>query len=77
MKPGSQTERLLAFLRENPGSSSLEVTLALGIVNVTGRCSDLRAEGYRIDCHRRERDHRLAYWLIESYDGTLGLDKAS
>ena len=43
MKPGSQTERLLAFLRENPGSSSLEVTLALGIVNVTGRFSDLRA----------------------------------
>jgi hypothetical protein len=46
----TQTERLLAFLKGNPGASSLEITLATRIVNVTGRVSDLRAAGHRIEC---------------------------
>lgn len=50
MKPGTQTERLLTWLRQNPGSSSLDITIALRIVNVTGRVSDLRAAGYVVDC---------------------------
>ena len=54
MKPDSQAARLLRWLRANPGSSSLEVTLALGIVNVTGRISDLRAAGYVVECRSVE-----------------------
>jgi hypothetical protein len=50
MKEGTQAARLLTWLRQNPGSSSLDVTLALRIVNVTGRVSDLRAAGYVVDC---------------------------
>lgn len=48
----TQTSRILAWLRANPGSSSLEVTLALGIVNVTGRVSDLRAAGHYVECRK-------------------------
>lgn len=47
-----QAMRLLRWLRANPGSSSLEITAALLIPNVTGRVSDLRAAGYTIDCRR-------------------------
>jgi hypothetical protein len=60
----TQTERLIRFLRGNPGSTSLEITLACGIVNVTGRVSDARALGYTVECKRRT-DGRLAYWLNE------------
>lgn len=54
LKPEAQPARLLRWLRANPGASSLEVTLALRIVNVTGRVSDLRAAGYVIDCREDE-----------------------
>jgi hypothetical protein len=60
----TQTERLIRFLRGNPGSTSLEITLACGIVNVTGRISDARALGYTVECKRRT-DGRAAYWLNE------------
>lgn len=62
MKPGSQTARLLEWLRHNPGSSSLEVTMALRIVNVTGRVSDLRAAGYIVDC--REDKSGVARYTV-------------
>lgn len=48
----TQVRRLLAYLRANPGASSLEITAALAIVNVTGRISDARAEGHVIDAVR-------------------------
>jgi Helix-turn-helix domain len=48
----TQAVRLLAYLREHPGASSLEITRDLALVNVTGRVSDLRAAGYRIDAVR-------------------------
>lgn len=48
----TQSDRLLRWLRANPGSSSLEITLATRIVNVTGRISDLRSEGHVIECVR-------------------------
>lgn len=60
----NQADRLLRFLRDNPGSSSLEITLSCDIVNVTGRISDLRAAGKVIDCRKR-RDGRDGYWLVE------------
>lgn len=49
----TQTARLIAFLRTNPRASSLEITLACGIVNVTGRISDARAAGIEVECIRR------------------------
>ncbi len=71
MRPGSQPDRLYRYLRENPGASSLEVTIALGIVNVTGRVSDLRAEGIPVVCAKR-KDGRDGYTLAPG-DMTLGL----
>jgi len=50
----TQADRLLAYLRTHPGASSLEITLALRIVNVTGRVSDLRAQGHVIHAWRAE-----------------------
>lgn len=60
----TQCERLLAYLRANPGASSLEITQALALVNVTGRVSDLRARGVTVDCRKR-RDGRDGYFLRE------------
>lgn len=64
MKPDSQAARLLRWLRANPGASSLEVTLALGVVNVTGRVSDLRAAGFVVEC-RKGADGRDRYYVLE------------
>jgi hypothetical protein len=61
---GTQSERLLAYLKSNPGASSLEITLATRIVNVTGRISDLRAAGHRIDCVMDER-HVARYVVVD------------
>jgi hypothetical protein len=54
----TQTARLLDYLANHPGATSLEITLALGIVNVTGRISDLRKEGHRIECRKVTRTIR-------------------
>lgn len=75
----TQTERLIAYLRENPGATSLEVTLATNLVNVTGRVSDARVigreHGFDIECRRRDRDNRFGYFLVEK-DRQLTLDVA-
>ena len=68
----TQVEKLLAYLRENDGASSLEITMACGIVNVTGRVSDARAEGHVIECRRR-RDGRQGYYIVQPGQRTLGL----
>ena len=60
----TQTERLIAFLHAHPEATSLEVTLACGIVNVTGRVSDARAQGVDIRCARRS-DGRQGYRIVE------------
>ena len=60
----TQTERLIRFLRSHPQATSLEITLACEIVNVTGRVSDARAQGYVIECERRF-DGRQSYRLID------------
>ena len=70
----TQTDRLIRFLRDHPGSTSLELTLALGIVNTTGRISDARKEGHVIECRKR-RDKRQGYWLVEGPQ-QLALDVA-
>lgn len=64
MTPGTQADRLLRWLRANPGASSIEITFALRIVNVTGRISDLRQEGFVIECVRG-KDHVDRYHVVE------------
>jgi hypothetical protein len=41
----SDTERVIKWFREHPGSSVQEVRFGLFISNVTGRMSDARAQG--------------------------------
>ena len=60
----TQADRLLRFLREHPGSSSLEITDALRLPNVTGRVSDLRAAGYTVLCIR-DREGVRRYRVVE------------
>jgi len=64
LKPDGQPARVLRYLRDHPGASSLEVTRDLYIVNVTGRVSDLRAAGYVVVC-RKGPDRRDRYYVIE------------
>ena len=70
-RPDSQPARLLRYLREHPGSSSLEITQALWIVNVTGRISDLRAARHVIEC-RKAPDGRDSYFLMRPPEPTVG-----
>ena len=72
---GTQTERLVAFLRSHPDATSLEVTMACGIVNVTGRVSDARAQGIDIVCERRP-DGRQGYRVVERIPVTQGTQEA-
>ena len=67
----TQVDRLVAFLRSHPEATSLEVTLACGIVNVTGRVSDARAQGIDIVCERRS-DGRQGYRVRERARVTTG-----
>lgn len=67
----TQTEKLLALLQTEPSVSSLEVTLRAGIVNVTGRVSDLRDKGIDVRAHR-DRDGIWRYSLPDE-NPTLGL----
>lgn len=71
----TQVDRLVAFLRANPGSTSLEVTLACRIVNVTGRVSDARAQGIDIVCERRS-DGEFGYRVRERVPVTRGTQEA-
>ncbi|MEO6605764.1 MAG: hypothetical protein ABIN55_09140 [Aeromicrobium sp.] len=58
-----QTDRLERYLRAHPLASSLEITLALGIVNVTGRVSDLR-KTMTVVCEKRP-DGNLGYRIVD------------
>jgi hypothetical protein len=60
----TQVEKLRGYLEANPGASSLEITKATEVVNVTGRVSDLRARGVDIRCRKR-RDGRDGYWIVK------------
>lgn len=60
----TQTERVVAFIRSHPEATSLEITLATGCVNVTGRVSDARAQGIDIVCERRS-DGRQGYRVVD------------
>jgi hypothetical protein len=71
----TQTDRLIAYLRSHPGSSSLELTLALGIVNTTGRISDARKEGHVVSCVRDKAG--VARYSVVEPTVQLGLGIAS
>jgi hypothetical protein len=60
----TQVERLVAFLRSHPEATSLEITIATSVVNVTGRISDARAQGLDVRCVRRF-DGRQGYIVID------------
>ena len=60
----TQVDRLVAYLREHPGASSLDLVLELGILNTTGRISDARKEGHVVDCKKVGGVFR--YWLREA-----------
>jgi hypothetical protein len=64
MRKPTQTQRVVAFVRDHPEATSLEITLATGCINVTGRISDARAEGVDIRCVRRF-DGRQGYVVVE------------
>jgi hypothetical protein len=64
LRPGGQSARLLDWLRANPGASSLEITYALQIVNVTGRVSDIRASGVVVDC-REDKAGVARYRIVD------------
>lgn len=66
----TQTERLIHFLRTHPQATSLEITLACGIVNTTGRISDARAQGIDIECITRS-DGRKGYVVNEKPTQTV------
>ena len=73
--PETQVDRLVSFLRSHPEATSLEVTLATSIVNVTGRVSDARAQGFDVRCERRS-DGRLGYRVVERAPVTRGEPQA-
>lgn len=62
LKIDGQAMRMLRWLRDHDGASSLEITAALFIPNVTGRISDLRTAGYSIEC-RKGPDRRDRYYV--------------
>jgi hypothetical protein len=68
----TQTDRLIRWLRANPGASSIEITVALRLPNVTGRVSDARAEGHVIDAVRGS-DRTWRYYLREPAQMALPL----
>lgn len=70
MSHNGQPMRVLRYLADNPGAGSLEITLHTQVVNVTGRVSDLRAAGHRIECRMRT-DGVMGYWLVTAGQARL------
>jgi len=64
----TQTARLIAYLKTHPGATSLEITHALALVNVTGRVSDARAQGIDIVCRR---ENGLARYFVREHVAPL------
>lgn len=67
--------RTLRYLREHPGSSSMDIVRDLSILNTTGRISDLRREGYTIE-RRRNPAGVDVYFVIERAPVTAGEQQA-
>ena len=73
MTARTDTDRVVQFLRDHPGSSVMDIRFALFISGVTQRMSDARAEGFEFHKWRDDRGV-IRYRLVEPFDGTLRLD---
>ena len=73
MTARTDTDRVVQFLRDHPGSSVMDIRFALFISGVTQRMSDARAEGFEFHKWRDDRGV-TRYRLVEPFDGTLRLD---
>lgn len=62
----TQVERLLAYLRANPGASTMELQLALRpfVSNPRARISDARARGINVECVKRG-DGQRGFRVVE------------
>lgn len=60
----TQTQRLIEYVRANPGATGLELVKALNLPKYTSRISDARALGIQIVCVRRA-DGRNGYVVEE------------
>ena len=70
----TQCARILAFLRANPGATTMELQLALRpfVSNPRARISDLRARGHTVECRRRV-DGFEGFWVREAAQMELAL----
>lgn len=64
----SQKDRLLMWLRQNPGSSGMEIITALRMPKYTSRISDLRAAGHIVEC-RQDKHGVDRYYLVVPLKG--------
>lgn len=74
----TQTERVIKFIREHPGCTTLDLLRGMDppITNPRARISDIRKlPGFDVEC--KSVDGVARYRLIEAFDGTLQLDRAS
>lgn len=51
----TQTERLIRYLRANPGASGMELVTALRMPKYTSRISDARDQGIDIVCFKDDK----------------------
>ena len=72
MTARTDTDRVVQWFRDHPGSSRFEATLGLNGVHVTARMSDARAEGFEFHKWRDDRGV-IRYRLVEPGQRELGL----
>lgn len=62
----TQTDRIVAFIRANPGCSILDLARGLDpfVANPRARISDARAEGHVITC-KRDAKGIARYYVVE------------
>lgn len=74
-KPETQVQRLVRYLRVNPGASTMELQLALRpfVSNPRARISDARQSGIDIECIKRDDGQRGFVVRDEPTQTVLGL----
>ena len=72
MSTRTDTDRVIQWFREHPGSSRYEATLGLHGVHVTARMSDARREGYEFLKWRDDRGV-IRFRVVEPGQRELGL----
>ena len=72
MKPDGHPARLLAYLREHPGATPMQLVTELRMPKYTARVSDLRAAGYTVAVSE-DRDGTTHYRIVEKAQMDLGM----